>query len=1370
MFRKIALFSLLLAGFTAGTLHAQLAGLEPGADALENLLSPALAGRGAFSTSQNGVHAAAVNPAAQGDAQRIILDAGYLLLSDFGSYDFGHAVNLGLLVPTKFAVFGGSANYLYTPFMPILKGSGHHIRGNFFAAKDLFPGLNVGMGFNIGTGESMTISGDIGVRYNMGKLGNFENMTFAFAMKSMGISEYPSAFTPLFGASADFLHLRGNGDTADPLLVSGALDVSIPSMHNLAVTAGARVLLAEMITISVTWGINGEENIWGSNKVLPALPSLGVGLNFVIKTGQIMGGRLPSDGDVVVDLALRPISGPVYAFGAGASWYMGVTDKTPPSIYIDYPETRYISPNNDGLADALEFPIKIQDQRYVNEWVFEIRNEAGELVRSYRNKELRPETQGVRSIMLRLIQVKAGVEIPESLRWDGTVDSTEIHDSDIDDDDSDPDEGRQVDESGRPDPSRIAPDGTYTFTITAVDDNGNAVTTQPYTVVVDNTPPSIEIAPMAENARIFSPDGDGSKDSIVIVQTGSHEDTWEAGIWDGQGNKIRSFTLSDTELTDIEWDGTDDAGHIVADGVYQYRVGATDRALNTGEAALDNIIVSTIQPTVSLTLSDAFFSPNGDGVKDSLALSVGLPVREGITGWEFRVLDYQETPRRIVTGTAPPNRLDFDGKDDSGAVLPEGVYYGTLSVTYRNGYLSSASSPYFTLDITPPSATVKTEYDAFSPNNDDNQDVMIFIQEGSSELAWLGTVRQVENSRAVRNIRITGVPTARLEWDGLNDAGTLVPDGQYNYQLSATDPAGNSGASNIVQFSLSTADTPVFITTDFRSFSPNGNGVKDSISLLPQIQERTGINSYRVEVRNSAGTVVRFFEGQNTVPAAIVWNGRDAANQAVPDGAYTAAITLRYAAGNQPSAVSRPFILDTSLPRAEVSSPYTVFSPNGDGARDTLPLAIKTEDDDTWVAEITDAKGAVIRSWTWTGAAPEINWDGGDEAGNPVPDGAYRFSLSSTDDAGNSTRRTIENIQVDARIPRVFLTASGTGIAPKGPSTPGLRLGTMLSIREGIESWKLELKDDAGTVLRSWPESGAAAAPPETITWNGLDGQGAVKEGKYTPVLTVAYIKGDRVTAQAAPITVDITGPDLSFRSTPEYFSPDNDGVDDELTMFLSARDVSPIASWTLEIWEAEIDTRGVETAWKLFYRIEGRGSPAERTLWDGKSARGELVQSASDYPVTFRAVDALGNETTIDAKIGVDVLVIRDGDRLKIQVPSIVFRPGAADFVGLPPETVENNNRILRRIALILNKFRDYRVQVEGHANPVLRTEQEEREELQPLSEARARFSMNALADFGVLRSRLSSTGAGGTRPVVSPGDRENRWKNRRVEFVLIK
>lgn len=243
--------------------------------------------------------------------------------------------------------------------------------------------------------------------------------------------------------------------------------------------------------------------------------------------------------------------------------------------------------------------------------------------------------------------------------------------------------------------------------------------------------------------------------------------------------------------------------------------------------------------------------------------------------------------------------------------------------------------------------------------------------------------------------------------------------------------------------------------------------------------------------------------------------------------------------------------------------------------------------------------------------------------------------------------------------------------------------------------------------------------------------------------------------------------PILSYSSQPQYFSPDGDGVDDELTIFLGTQSAHSITSWSFEIREPQ-------PPYQSFYRLEGKGKPPERFVWNGKSNTGELVQAATDYPFTYKAEDAQGGVGILEGRIGVDVLVIREGSGLRIQVPSIIFRAGFADFLELPKETIENNNRVLRRIAEILNKFRDYKVVIEGHAN---RTQvkdsdaaEEERQELQPLSEARARSVVDSLVVFGVNRNRLNAIGMGSSKPVASIDDRNNWWKNRRVEFILIK
>jgi outer membrane protein OmpA-like peptidoglycan-associated protein len=391
-------------------------------------------------------------------------------------------------------------------------------------------------------------------------------------------------------------------------------------------------------------------------------------------------------------------------------------------------------------------------------------------------------------------------------------------------------------------------------------------------------------------------------------------------------------------------------------------------------------------------------------------------------------------------------------------------------------------------------------------------------------------------------------------------------------------------------------------------------------------------------------------------------------------------------------------------------------------------------------------------------------WDGKDEAGNIVDDGTYNITLSSTDDAGNSTRKNINNIVVDARVPKIFLTASAQAIAPKPAQTEAMRFNIMATPSEGVTFWKLELRDENNDLVRSFPSQAGGTGPlPAVIPWNGANERNAIIEGHITPSLTVNYAKGDVVKVSAPPVTVDISGPILGFHSEPEFFSPDNDGVNDELFIMLSARDASPISEWSLEIRETEGTNQ-------VFYRIGGRGSPSDRIIWDGRSNWGELVQSASDYEYTYSAKDTLGNASTITGKLSTDVLVIRDGDILRILIPSITFRANYADFIGIPRERQETNTRVLKRIAEILNRFRDYRITVEGHANPVLRTAKEEDEVLKPLSLARAQFVIDHLVNYGVSRGRLSPTGQGGTRTVANSQDQNNNWKNRRVEFLLVK
>ncbi|MBR2107574.1 MAG: OmpA family protein, partial [Treponema sp.] len=82
------------------------------------------------------------------------------------------------------------------------------------------------------------------------------------------------------------------------------------------------------------------------------------------------------------------------------------------------------------------------------------------------------------------------------------------------------------------------------------------------------------------------------------------------------------------------------------------------------------------------------------------------------------------------------------------------------------------------------------------------------------------------------------------------------------------------------------------------------------------------------------------------------------------------------------------------------------------------------------------------------------------------------------------------------------------------------------------------------------------------------------------------------------------------------------------------------------------------------------------------------------------------------------------------------------------------------------------------GHANKITDNPDEETVDnprewgraSMPLSKERADAIKAYLEKRGVSSSALTSDGMGGTMPVVDPKDKDNNWKNRRVEFILEK
>jgi len=112
-----------------------------------------------------------------------------------------------------------------------------------------------------------------------------------------------------------------------------------------------------------------------------------------------------------------------------------------------------------------------------------------------------------------------------------------------------------------------------------------------------------------------------------------------------------------------------------------------------------------------------------------------------------------------------------------------------------------------------------------------------------------------------------------------------------------------------------------------------------------------------------------------------------------------------------------------------------------------------------------------------------------------------------------------------------------------------------------------------------------------------------------------------------------------------------------------------------------------------------------------------------------------------------------------------IFFPANSANLRIASPELVQQNQKVLDEIAKMLLENPQYRILIDGHANPVLKTSKEETMTLLPLSLERAKAVANYLVEkYKIDRQRLILTGAGGRYASGS-----DAAQNRRVNIFII-
>ncbi|MGC9313159.1 MAG: FlgD immunoglobulin-like domain containing protein, partial [Sediminispirochaetaceae bacterium] len=196
-----------------------------------------------------------------------------------------------------------------------------------------------------------------------------------------------------------------------------------------------------------------------------------------------------------------------------------IVDTKAPEALIVEPERLVFSPNNDGNRD--EITISHTKSTVEKEWTAEIRSDSGEVVRtfSWTNSE------------------------PGRAVWDGTADN-----------------------------GTAAPEGTYSYVLSATDEAGNEsgeITLEGIELDRTSTPIEVVIDP-----QYISPNGDGRQDTARVFFDQAVDEGiigWEWKLTDRQGRTVLSESGGTADVPrETMLDGTGQGGTPLAEGDYTF--------------------------------------------------------------------------------------------------------------------------------------------------------------------------------------------------------------------------------------------------------------------------------------------------------------------------------------------------------------------------------------------------------------------------------------------------------------------------------------------------------------------------------------------------------------------------------------------------------------------------------------------------------------------------------------------------------------------------------------------------------------------------------------------------------------------------------
>ena len=191
------------------------------------------------------------------------------------------------------------------------------------------------------------------------------------------------------------------------------------------------------------------------------------------------------------------------------------------------------------------------------------------------------------------------------------------------------------------------------------------------------------------NTPVFTPNGDGVTDSLKVTYNVDREAFVDWVVRSASGDVVRRFTSwSRSGAAGVSWNGKDDDGAWVNDGTFNVSGTPRNRAGTEGNSvSLDVKVLTTMRaPAVSPGL---FHAADGDNLAPRTTMTVSFDKPASFT---WKVVDGNDNLVRSnlnnVNVGPGQQSWQWDGRNDAGAFVANGVYYSVMTASTAAGTYS----------------------------------------------------------------------------------------------------------------------------------------------------------------------------------------------------------------------------------------------------------------------------------------------------------------------------------------------------------------------------------------------------------------------------------------------------------------------------------------------------------------------------------------------------------------------------------------------------------------------------------------------------------------------------------------------------------